>query len=330
MIKAYVTREGRLTQADEMTQRNSWVNLVAPGEQEVAAVASALDIPADFLTAALDAEEQPRVEVDGQRVLLLLRCPVVRPDPSLTRYETLPLAVIVTPAHLVTVCLEPNEIVAQLVQQPSVHTAKRTLFVLQVLYRTAAQFLRYLRQIDRRTDEIERALHQSLKNEELIKLLELAKSLVYFTTSLRANQIVMDKLMRLHLRSDSPTNGATANDATITPPAVLKLYDEDRELLEDVITENRQAIEMADIYSNILSGMMDAFASVISNNLNMVMKFLTSVTIVLALPTIVASLYGMNVPLPMQESPVAFWGVLVSIALLSGAAAWWLARRRMF
>ena len=327
MIQAYVTREGQLCHAENIWQRNSWVHLVAPTEEELATVAQTLDVPEELLRAALDAEEQPRVEWDGQRVLVLLRCPVARGNREFVRFETLPLAVIVTAAHVVTVCLEPNEIVEHLVQPPKVHTAKRTMFLLQVLYHTALQFLRYLRQIDRRTGEIERALHQSMRNEELIRLLELEKSLVYFTTALRANQIVMDKLMRLHLRAD---NGAVAAEGEKGAPTVLRLYDEDRELLEDVITENRQAIEMADIHSHILSNTMDAFASIISNNLNIVMKFLTSVTIVLALPTMVASFFGMNVPLPLQQHPLAFPAILATSAVLVGGAAWWLTRRGMF
>ena len=328
MIQVHVTREGRLHQTEEITERNSWVHLVAPTERELATVSQALDVPEDFLRAALDAEEQPRLEVEGQRVLILLRCPVPRQRDAFTHFETLPVAVIVTTAHLVTVCLEPNEVFQALVQPPRIHTAKRTMFVLQLLYQTAVLFLRYLRQIDRLTDETERKLHRSMRNEELFRLLELGKSLTYFTTALRANQIVMDKLMRLHLRREDSPQPTLNGD--VVAPAVLRLYDEDRDLLEDVITENRQAIEMADIYSTILSNTMDAFASIISNNLNIVMKFLTSVTIVLALPTIISSLFGMNVPLPLQNNPLAFPMLLAATVATMGGVAWWLARRGMF
>ena len=328
MIQAHVTREGVLHSTDDIAERNSWVHLVAPSDQELARVSGALDVPEDFLRAALDAEEQPRLEVEGQRVLILLRCPVLRHHDAFTHFETLPVAVIVTTAHLVTVCLEPNEVFQSLLQPPRIHTAKRTMFLLQVLYHTAVLFLRYLRQIERLTDEIERKLHRSMRNEELIRLLELSKSLTYFTTALRANQIVMDKLMRLHLRREASPQATLDRD--VVSPTVLRLYDEDRDLLEDVITENRQAIEMADIYTTILTTTMDAFASIISNNLNIVMKFLTSVTIVLALPTIIASFYGMNVPLPLQGSPLAFLFILLMTGGLMGGVAWWLARRGMF
>jgi magnesium transporter len=156
---------------------------------------------------------------------------------------------------------------------------------------------------------IERELHKSMKNKELIQLLDLEKSLVYFSTSLRGNEIVLEKMLKL--------------DA-------IKKYPEDEDLLEDVIIENKQAIEMANIYSNILSGMMDAFASVISNNLNIVMKFLTSVTIVLTIPTMIASFFGMNVPVPLSMQPYAFI-IIIAISLgLSTILALFMAKKKMF
>lgn len=322
MIRSYVTSEGKLTLAEHAEARNAWVHMVAPSPAEISALEESLQIPADFLRAALDEEERPRLEFEDQVALVLLNIPVVRGGESATRYDTLPLSVILTPTHVVTVCLEPNGVIDHLVQQGRVHTAKRTQFLLQVLYRTATLYLRFLRQIDRRTDEIEKTLHRSMKNEELIKLLEMQKSLVYFTTSLRSNQIVMDKLLRLHLRKDEVPH----NDSHGT----IRLYEADEDLLEDVITENRQAMEMADIYTSILSGTLDAFASLISNNLNIVMKFLTSVTIVLALPTMVASFFGMNVHLPMEDWPFAFPLVVLIAAGLSGGAVYFLMRRRMF
>lgn len=332
-IQAYVTKDGRLTRTDDLACRNAWVALTAPSPEELQCVEQAHGISSDMLRAALDEEEQPRVEVDGQHVMVLLRVPVLRGDPTLLRYETLPLSVIITPASVVTVCLEPLEVVDSLVQQGRVHTAKRTQFLLHVMYRAATVFLRHLRQIDRRSDELERSLQHAMRNVELIRLLELEKGLVYFSTSLRANQIVMDKLLRLHLKPNEPRATETTGNgdaATASASGVLRLYDEDRDFLEDVMTENRQALEMADVYSNILSSTMDAFASIIANNLNGVMKFLTSVTVVLAIPTIIASLYGMNVGLPFQAHPLAFWLVALVTMALSGGAAWWLARRGMF
>ncbi|HEX6971627.1 MAG TPA: magnesium transporter CorA family protein [Limnochordia bacterium] len=319
MTHAYVTVQGRLTPSDDPWGRHTWVHLLAPTAPELESVEKNLGVPADFLRAALDEEERPRIEFDDDAALIILSIPVVRGDERAPRFDTLPLSVIITRTHLVTVCLEPNGVLDHLIEHGRIHTAKRTQFLLQVLYRTATLFLRYLRQIDRRTDSLEKSLHRSMRNEELIRLFEMEKSLVYFTTSLRSNQIVMDKLLRLHLRRDK--------EASADAPGLIHLYEDDQDLLEDVITENRQAIEMADVYTSILSGTLDAFASLVSNNVNIVVKFLTSVTIVLALPTMVASFYGMNVPLPLQDSPYAFLLLVGLAATLSTGAAYWLLRR---
>ena len=169
-----------------------------------------------------------------------------------------------------------------------------------MLYRNATMFLQYLKIIDKKSDEVEKKLHISQRNQELIEMLDLEKSLVYFTTSLRGNEVVLEKLMR---------------------NTSIPRYEDDEELLEDVIIENKQAIEMAKIYSDILSGTMDAFASVISNNLNIAMKFLSVITIVLTVPTIVTSALGMNVRgIPFANNPYGFW-IVVGISLLMTLAA---------
>jgi magnesium transporter len=186
---------------------------------------------------------------------------------------------------------------------------KKTRFLLQILYRNSKLYLQYLRRIDKASDKIESKLHKSLKNEELIQLLGLEKSLVYFSTSLKSNEIVLEKILRS------------------TP---IKMYPDDTELLEDVIIENKQAIEMANIYSNILTGTMDAYASVISNNLNIVMKFLTSVTIVLSIPTMVASFFGMNVDVPFENNPHAFAIIFVMTMFFSVILALTMVRKQLF
>ena len=190
------------------------------------------------------------------------------------------------------------------------YTFKKTRFVFQILYLNAASYLRYLRIIDRKSDQIEEKLHISQKNSELIELLELEKSLVYFTTSLRSNEVVLEKLLRTER---------------------VKKYPEDEDLLEDVIIENKQAIEMANIYSGILSGMMDAFASVISNNLNIVMKFLATVTIVLSIPTMIASFFGMNFDnIPLGHSPFGFFTIIVLTLIISGVVALLFRKKDLF
>ncbi|HET7560698.1 MAG TPA: magnesium transporter CorA family protein [Limnochordia bacterium] len=321
MLRAFKTIDDKLVELNsDQLDKGAWISLIRPADEALRRTSEATRVPLEFLRAALDDEERPRLEFEDDQVLVIINIPIVRgEDPD--EYDTIPLGIAITPEHIVTVCLEPNALLETLSSGRSgtLHTAKKTRFLLLILFRTASMYLRYLRQIDKKTDEIERALHQSLKNEELIRLLDLEKGLVYFTTSLRSNQIVMEKLLRSRLRRDAA--GAEA---------VVRLYPEDEDLLEDVITENQQALEMSEVYSNILSGMMDAFASVISNNLNIVMKFLTSVTIVLALPTMVASFFGMNVAIPYQHSPHAFLGALLLSFALSSGVVFLLMRKRMF
>jgi magnesium transporter len=176
------------------------------------------------------------------------------------------------------------------------YTESKNRFLLQIFFKSALSYLMFLKEIDKRTDVVERELHKSMKNEQLIKLLNLEKGLVFYTTSLRSNELVMERLDRIK---------------------AMKMTEDEKDILDDVIIENKQAIEMANIYSNILSGMMDAFASVISNNLNQVVKLLTSVTIILMIPTLVTSLFSMNVKLPFQESIQAFVTIIVISFILS-------------
>ncbi|MCR4401353.1 MAG: magnesium transporter CorA family protein [Firmicutes bacterium] len=324
MITAYKTVGDDLVKTDAIGEKGTWVNLLNPTEEEILRVHRELSIVLDFLRAPLDEEERPRIESDEGQVMVLINVPIVHGNGDPVLYDTIPVGVIIAEDNVVTVCLQDNPILAELAggRPKTLYTFKKTRFLLQVLFKTAGLYLKYLRQIDKQTAEIEERLHRSMKNEELIKLLNLEKSLVYFTTSLKSNEIVMEKLLRLYLVKTDPASHA--------PTRVLRAYPEDEDLLEDVITENKQAIEMGDIYTSILTGMMDAFASMISNNLNIVMKFLTSVTIVLSIPTIVASFYGMNVSLPFQRSPYAFLGTMAVSALASLSAVIMLARRRMF
>lgn len=300
MLKSYITNEmGTLQETSEFV-KGCWVNLISPTEEEIDYVASQLQIPMDFLKDPLDEEERSRIEKEDNNILIIINMPLVTEDDfERTIYDTIPLGIIITDQCFVTVCLKDNPIFHLFAQNKvkQFFTFKKTRFALQILYLIATSYLRYLKQINKKTDEIESALHQSMKNKELFTLLNFEKSLVYFTTSLKSNNIVMQKMLRSNY---------------------LRMYDDDKELLEDVIIENQQAIEMAETHTTILSGMMDAFASVISNNLNMVMKFLTSFTIILALPTMVASFFGMNVHIPFQDYPYAFLiAIIISLVIAS-------------
>lgn len=318
MLKNYLTVNGELTRISNLVEKGNWINLVNPSDAELTEVAEKAGILPDLLRAALDEEERSRIDVDNGQLLILIHVPIAEEEEQGgVLYNTIPLGIIIGENTVVTVCLKENPIIAEFEynKNKSFFTYKKTRFTLQILYKTASYYLRYLQQIDKKSDEIEDQLHESMKNAELIKLLNLEKSLVYFTTSLQANEIVMEKLLRLQLRP-SNVQGAPVDPDTVMTSQILKMYSEDEELLEDVITENKQAIEMAETYSNILSGMMDAFASIISNNLNIVMKFLASMTILLAIPTMVASFFGMNVAVPLQKSPFGF-DVIVLISVIA-------------
>ncbi len=311
MINIFKTVDKNLFKLEKI-EDDAWISLVNPSEEEIDFVKEQLNIEMDFLRAALDEEEYSRIEVEDEHVLILIDMPTADKEDEHLVYSTLPFAIILTEKNIVTVCLKDSYIIDQFEKNSvrSFYTTKRYRFVLQILFKISKRYLLYLKQIDRMSSDVERQLHRSMKNRELIQLLDLEKSLVYFTTALKANEIVLEKMMRL--------------DA-------IKLYEEDEDLLEDVIIENKQAIEMATIYSNILSGMMDAFPSVISNNLNVVMKILTSITIVMAIPTMIASFYGMNIAwLPIANSPNAFWVILGVSGALSLAAGLVLAFKRMF
>jgi magnesium transporter len=326
MIRVFQTIDDKLIRVpeDSLKEKGIWINLVQPTEEELNLVASEAQIVPDLLRAALDEEERSRTEVEDNQLLVLINIPIYEGTNGSILYDTIPLGIIVAENAIITVCLKDDIFFQEMecTRIKTFYTFKKTRFVLQILFKTATYYLRYLKQIDKKTSEIEGKLHKSLKNEELIKLLNLEKSLVYFTTSLKANEMVLEKLLRSQLAKSDPEIEETSR--------ILKMYPEDEDILEDVITENKQAIEMAETYNNILVGMMDAFASVISNNLNIVMKYLTSVTIVMALPTMVASFYGMNVALPFQHSPYAFPIALGFSLLLSVAGMILLRRNNMF
>ncbi|MBQ4415432.1 MAG: magnesium transporter CorA family protein [Methanomicrobium sp.] len=288
MMEIYTTRKNGTSDTLELcgsAEKGAWINMSSPNEDELAKISEVTGFPAEYLKAALDEEESPRIESDNGNTLILIDLPEIIADGDDKIYSTIPLGILINEDYIVTVCLRNNVVIDDFRNGriAGCNTLKRTRFLLQVLYKNSQYFLRYLRSIDRKTNAVEDSLHKSMKNKELIELLGIEKSLVYFSTSLKANEVVLEKIMKFRQ---------------------IKMYEDDADLLEDVIIENKQAIEMANIYSNILSGMMDAFASIINNNMNRIMKILASVTIILSIPTMIASFFGMNVPLPFQESPI--------------------------
>ncbi len=289
MLTFHKTVGNALTRIDS-AEPGSWINLIAPTDEELRAVASVTGVDNDFLRAALDDEETSRVEVEEDETLLIIDVPYAEEEENGGRlFTTLPMGIIVAREHIITVCLKENSIVREFAagEVRNVQTALKTRFILHMLLKVANRYLFYLRQIEKISSSIEHQLYKSQKNKELIQLLTLEKSLVYFSTSLKSTDVTLEKLLR---------------------GRIIKLYEDDQDLLEDVLIEIKQAIEMAGIYSSILSGTMDAFASVISNNLNILMKTLTLITILMTIPNIIFSFYGMNVtdlPIPTVWMPIA-------------------------
>ena len=292
-----------MTRLDSV-QDGCWVNLTYPSEDELNTVAVTLGVEPSFLRAALDEEETSRIDTEDGQTLIIIDVPAVEKDDAVV-YSTLPLGIIVTDKHIITVCLKETSILKDF-QDGLVRfaeTQKRTSFILYMLLQVAKRFLQYLKQIDKIYNYMERQLYKSQRNKELIQLLDLEKSLVYFNTSLKANEVTLEKILR---------------------GRIITLYEEDHDLLEEVkrdyLDAFKAAIEMANIYSSIISGMMDAFASVISNNLNVIMKVLTSITILLTIPNIFFSFYGMNVAnLPLDQFwwfPLALSGVVILVVAI--------------
>lgn len=307
MLTVYKHVDGELL-ADQTVsdaEKGSWINVVNPDPDELGVIGYLTAIPTDVLKTPLDREERSHVEIEENYVFVVINIPVLRGTDS---YDTVPLGIFITPDFFITICIEETEILYPFMnnQYASFQTFKRTRFLFQVMYRTATLFLRYLQQINRRTDDIEVQLRHSTRNRDFFQLLELQKSLTYFTSALRTNGTVMDRILRLR-RNEELRH-------------LLKMYEEDEDLLEDVIIENKQAIEMVEMYSNILINMMDAFTSIISNNLNMVMKFLASMTIILAVPTVIFSFWGINVELPFQGTEMGYvYVALVAVVATAGA-----------
>ena len=313
MVRIFKTEDGMIHQIEE-AESGCWIALTNPTATEILEVAERYNLDPDDVKAPLDEEERSRIEIEDTYSLIIVDIPMIEERNEKDWYVTIPMGIIMTDEALITVCLEDTPVLTVFMdgRVRDFHTYMRSRFILQILYKNASQYQQYLRVIDKKSEVVERELHKSQRNRELIELLELEKSLVYFTTSLRGNEMVLERLMRSEK---------------------IKKYSEDEELLEDVIIENKQAIEMANIYSGILSGTMDAFASVISNNLNIVMKTLTTITIVMSIPTMVSSFYGMNVNpagMPFAGSPFGFFIVLGFAAAISGLVALYFSKKNLF
>ena len=279
MLEMYRTElETNVTEKTAKYEKGNWINMISPTEEEINDVCNNLKIKEDFIRYALDYEEKARIDIeeDDDTILFIIDIPIREREGDSLIYSTMPIGIIfVRDDYIITVSLKKNEIMQSMCNNTkNIITYKKSRFLLQILYKNSSMYLNLLKKINKETEVAESTLKNSMKNKALLKLLNLEKSLVYFTTSLKSNELVMEKTMR---------------------GKIIKLYEEDEDILEDSIIENKQAIEMAKIYSDILNGTMDAYASIISNNLNGVMKFLTSITIILSIPTMIAKVQvGIN------------------------------------
>ena len=301
MLSFYKTVDNRIQQISQ-AEEGCWISAISPTEEEVSYLVKDLGADQEFVRAALDEEETSRIEKEEDQTLVIVDYPTQQKetDNNTILYSTMPMGIIIMEKMVITVCLKENPVISEMANGmvKNVQPHLKTRFLFTCLLRIAVRYLQYLKQIDKISHYVEQQLHKSMRNKELIQLLGLEKSLVFFSTSLKANEMTLEKVMR---------------------GRIIKLYDEDEDILEDVLIEVRQAIEMCNIYSNILSGTMDAFASIIANNLNIVMKVLSCITIVMAVPTIVSSFYGMNVPnipIPNFWFPIGITIILMAIVAI--------------
>lgn len=294
MLQIYKTTENGFETIETMAN-GAWVNVINPTPQEMEKLVTwGMDM--DYIHYALDQDEIARMERDEDYTFILLRIPIHQPESDIP-YNTVPLGIMILGNKIITLCRYDSDIFRPLTNGKHRHlkTGKRYRLTLYIFLETAARYLNLLREINRATELVEDRLQKSTQNRELLELLKYQKSLTYFETALRSNEVMMERVQRTQL---------------------FNYYEEDQELLEDVLTENQQAIQMTSINTEILASMMDAFASIISNNLNVVLKALAALTIVLNVPAIVASFYGMNVILPGEAHPNAFLSVIgISLTL---------------
>ncbi len=314
MMTIYRWETGGLKEASEFSP-SCWINLVDPTTTELEAVLTHSRVPRDFLTDPLDAGERPRFDSEDGATLLIVHVPhLIEDDDSVIPYRTVPLGIILFNQTVITVCSVPTPVTTAFLDQirrvcPPSDSYR---FAFRLLWHAGVLFLRYINDIHSRTVVLEDELHESISNSALLKLFQIEKTFVYFTTSLKADTIAL----------------ARANTAR-----QITLSEDDRDYLEDAMVEYQQALETATIHANILNGTLDTFASLINNNLNNVMKYLTAATIMLAVPTLIASLYGMNISLPFQSNIHAFsivMGISGLLTVLIGAVFFVLSRKRKF
>lgn len=315
MLRYFVREQGRLRELDA-PDVGCWINITPPfSQEELEETAQRFDVPLDFLTDSLDIDERSRYEREGDVRLILLSTPVLNQDDEENDaiFITSPIGIIVTIEHIITIAGQDNPVVRLFLdgKVKNFDPTDDSLFVLQIMEQNVYRFLTCLKKLNLKRNLIEQELYDSSRNKELKQLLSIEKSLVYFVSALSANELLKMKMKRsdlLQIRDDEDKG----------------------DLFEDIIIDNSQALQMANVYTNILNGTMDAYGSIISNNLNNTMRRLTLITVVLMVPTLITSFYGMNVQLPFQEQRQAAYGVIIVGMVVSLLLAWYFQRRRLY
>jgi len=294
-------------------ENGTWVNVLPPlKQQEFSDLAEELNLPLDFLTDSLDIDERARFEEEDNVKLIVIKTPTENNsfNESDAYYITIPICIILTHQQIVTVNSFENGAIKKFLNTfQNRHPDKKNMMVLKIFEKITQTFMEFLKEINQRRNLMEQKLYASNRNEELLELMRIQKSMVYFVTALRSNELLLLKIARTNF---------------------LGLTEEEMEILDDLAVDMSQALEMANIYTNILSSTLDAFASIINNNMNNVLKRLTSITIILSLPALVTSIYGMNVPIPYAKSPYAFYIPLVLSLGISIVIGWYFMKKKWF
>ena len=301
------------TVAIDKAENGTWVNVLPPLKQEeFSELSTSLDIPLDFLTDSLDIDERSRFEQQDNVKLVVIKTPTENNsfNESDAYYITIPIVIILTHTEIVTVNSFENSAIKKFLNSfQNRHPDNRKMMMLKIFEKIIQTYMESLKEINLRRNALEQKLYAANRNEQLLQLMRIQKSLVYFITALRSNELLLMKIERTHF---------------------LGLNEEEKEFLDDLIVDNSQALEMAHIYTNILSSTLDAFASIIANNQNEVLKRLSVITIVLTFPVLVASIYGMNVPIPYARSPYAFYIPVFLSLIISLVIGWFFLRKKIF
>ena len=311
MIQLFQTEKKRIVEKSPefgggMNLKDKWIHMENPTDREIELIERITGVDESLLKAALDEDERARIEVDDGDTLILFDIPTIEEEEDYYSYSTMPLGVVLTHNTVITICLRENSVIHTLMsgRAKGLDTSKRFFFLYQLLFYTHVKYQQYLRQIDRSSQRIQTELHRATKNKELIQLLDLEKSLVYFSTSLRGNSVVIERVSKMQkVRSE-----------------------EEEEILEDVGVENRQAIDMCKNFQDILASTMSTYASVISNNQNSIMKTLTIMTVIISVPTLFASFWGMNTGVPFEGKDYGFWIVVAISVVISSVVGYFITR----